>query len=105
MELSYIDNKETLKLLEPGTTGYCYIASMVVAPGWRRQGAACTLLAAAEVAVEAMDERCALLQVYQDNAPAVKLYQRQGYEIIGGQQKGLLGGLGQRPRYTMRKQW
>ena len=107
MEVSYIANADTLRLLEPGTAGYCYVASMVVAPAWRRRGAARALLAAAEAAVEAWDERQAVLHVYQDNAPAVALYESQGYEILSGHRSGggLLGGLGARPRFTMRKRW
>lgn len=106
VEVSFIANADTLRLLEPGTQGYCYVASMVVAPGWRRRGAARALLAAAEAAVAAWDERQAVLQVYQDNAPAVQLYESQGYEVIGGKQGGKMGLLGGgRPRYTMRKRW
>lgn len=44
----------------------------VVAPTWRRRGAAAALLAAAEAAVELWDERQALLHVYQDNVAAVQ---------------------------------
>ena len=29
MEVSYVGQKDILCLLEPGTEGYCYIASMV----------------------------------------------------------------------------
>lgn len=29
VEVSYVGQKDILRLLEPGTEGYCYIASMV----------------------------------------------------------------------------
>ncbi|KAI7836825.1 hypothetical protein COHA_009326 [Chlorella ohadii] len=104
VEVSYVGQKDILCLLEPGTEGYCYIASMVVAPTWRRRGAAAALLAAAEAAVELWDERQAVLHVYQDNIAAVQLYQKQGYEVIL-QEKGGLAAMGRRPRFLMRKRW
>lgn len=49
----------------------------VVAPTWRRRGAAGALLAAAEAAVGKWDERQALLHVYQDNEAAVQASSRE----------------------------
>lgn len=60
----------------------CPRAAQVVAPTWRRRGAAAALLAAAEAAVELWDERQAVLHVYQDNIAAVQ-----------ASQAGLLAGL------------
>lgn len=128
----------------------------MVAPAWRRRGAAAALLAAAEAAVELWDERQALLHVYQDNIAAVQashcgwcasgerlarvlptfagrrtlpclflliaqwtntplplpptphaplqLYQKQGYEVVLQEKKGLAA-MGRRPRFLMRKRW
>jgi ribosomal protein S18 acetylase RimI-like enzyme len=104
IEISYIAAKETLKLLEPGTDAFCYIASMVVAPAWRRRGGAAALLAAAEAAAAAWEERQTLLHVHQDNLPAIQLYERFGYEVIH-QTNNTFAGLGPKPRYLMRKRW
>lgn len=104
VEVSYIATRETLARLEPGTEGFCYVASMVVAPAWRRRGAAQALLAAAELAAGAWEERQTLLYVYQDNEPAVQLYRAAGYELLHSERRRL-GGLGARPRHLMRKRW
>ncbi|KAL4422467.1 hypothetical protein ABPG75_008664 [Micractinium tetrahymenae] len=104
VEVSYIATKDTLARLEPGTEGFCYVASMVVAPAWRRRGAAQALLAAAELAAGAWEERQTLLYVYQDNEPAVGLYRSAGYQVLHSE-KRLFGGLGARPRHLMRKRW
>lgn len=104
VEVSYIATKEVLARLEPGTQGFCYVASMVVAPAWRRRGAAQALLAGAELAAGAWEERQTLLYVYQDNAPAVQLYRAAGYHALHSE-KRLFGGLGGRPRHLMRKRW
>lgn len=104
VEVSYITTRETLARLEPGTEGFCYVASMVVAPAWRRRGAAQALLAAAELAAGAWEERQTLLYVYQDNEPAIGLYRAAGYEVLHSE-KRRFGGLGARPRHLMRKRW
>ncbi|KAL4436076.1 hypothetical protein ABPG77_005524 [Micractinium sp. CCAP 211/92] len=104
VEVSYIATRETLARLEPGTEGFCYVASMVVAPAWRRRGAAQALLAAAELAAGAWEERQTLLYVYQDNEPAIGLYRAAGYEVLHSE-KRRFGGLGARPRHLMRKRW
>ena len=148
VEISYVNNKETLALLPPGTqgksdvtpqphtstashlltlpspqltrppsathatliccvcchpsppAGYCYVASMVVAPAWRRRGGAQALLRAAELAAEAWDEQQAVLHVYQDNDPAVQAYKAAGYEVLHSLNK-----LFARPRHVMIKRW
>ncbi|PSC74043.1 GNAT family N-acetyltransferase [Micractinium conductrix] len=100
VEISYVNNKETLALLPPGTQGYCYVASMVVAPAWRRRGGAQALLRAAELAAEAWDEQQAVLHVYQDNDPAVQAYKAAGYEVLHSLNK-----LFARPRHVMIKRW
>jgi ribosomal protein S18 acetylase RimI-like enzyme len=104
VEVSFIAHPEALKFLEPGTEGYCYVASMVVAPSWRRRGAAAALLAAAEAAAAAWDERQALLHVYQDNEAALQLYRRGGYELLHADNKAWAY-VGARPRYLMCKRW
>ena len=102
VELSYISEPQILQHLEPGTEAFCYIASMMVAPDLQRRGGAVALLAAAERAAAAWDETQALLQVYQDNAGAVQLYRRQGYEVVHAQKPALWVS---RPRFLMRKRW
>jgi ribosomal protein S18 acetylase RimI-like enzyme len=100
VEVSYIGERETLSLLEPGTEGFCYVASMVVAPSWRRRGAAAALLAAAEEAAAAWDERQLLLHVYPENESALALYGQAGFEVLRQQSKPFA-----KTRVLMRKGW
>lgn len=103
VEVSYIDEKEVLASLEPGTPGVVYVASMAVAPSARRQGAAKALLdGAVEVTKEWREEK-AVLHVYQDNEPAVRLYSDAGFETIF-QDSPLWAKVGVRPRFLMRKE-
>ena len=44
-----------------------------------------------------------MLHVYQDNLPAVKLYEGRWYSVIH-QDSPLWGRVGARPRYLMQKQ-
>lgn len=104
VEVSYIDVKEILKSLEPGTEGFVYIASMAVDTEYRRRGVASALLKGAENVAKRWDEKQALLHVYQDNVPAVELYKNREYEIIY-QDAPWLAKLAVRPRYLMRKKW
>ena len=72
VEVSYIDEKEVLQSLEPGTPGVVYLASMTVDPRYRNKGVAKLLLKAAfEVTKEWNEEQC-VLHVYQDNSAAVE---------------------------------
>ena len=102
VEVSYIDEKEVLSSLEPGTPGVAYIQTMAVEPSLRRQGVATVLLAAAEKVVQEWREQLAVLHVYQDNTPAIKLYEKRGFETIF-QDAPWLAKLAVRPRYLLRK--
>ena len=104
VEVSYLDEKEVLQSLEPGTQGFIYVASMAVDPAQRRRGAATALLAAAEAVALAWDEGQATLHVYQDNASAIELYERRGFEIIY-KDAPWLARLAVRPRFLMRKRF
>ena len=102
VEISYIDEKEVLSSLEPGRTGVTYIQSMAVDLSTRRRGAASALLLAAEQVAMEWSEKLAVLHVFQDNTSAVKLYKKQGFEIIF-QDAPWLAKLAVRPRFLMRK--
>jgi ribosomal protein S18 acetylase RimI-like enzyme len=102
VEVSYIDEKEVLSSLEPGRTGVTYIQSMAVDLSRRRQGAAVAMLMAAEQVAMEWSQQLAVLHVYQDNDSAVKLYKKQGFEIIF-QDAPWLAKLAVRPRFLMRK--
>ena len=102
VEVSYIDEKEVLSSLEPGTQGVVYVASMAVAPSARRQGAAKALLEGAVGVAKEWGETQAVLHVYQDNQPAVALYAKEGFSTIF-QDSPLWAKVGVRPRFLMRK--
>jgi ribosomal protein S18 acetylase RimI-like enzyme len=57
--------------------------SLVVAPGWRGRGVASALLAEAERSARERGCITMRLEVRADNAAAVALYQRQGYDVVG----------------------
>ena len=82
VEVSFIDEKEVLQSLEPGTEGVAYVASMAVAPSARRQGAAKALLEGATSVCREWGEAQAVLHVYQDNEAAVRLYSQDGWVTI-----------------------
>ena len=101
--MSYIDEKEVLRSLQPDVPGVVYIASMTVDPSCRRQGIAKTLLSAAiEVAREWQEDQC-VLHVYQDNKPAIELYESQGFSTIF-MDAPWLAKLAVRPRFLMRRE-
>jgi ribosomal protein S18 acetylase RimI-like enzyme len=102
VEVSYINEKEVLSSLEPGRTGVTYIQSMAVDVKRRRQGVAAAMLTAAEQVAIEWSQQLAVLHVYQDNESAVKLYKKQGFEIIF-QDAPWLAKLAVRPRFLMRK--
>ena len=102
VEVSYIDEKEVLGSLEPGTAGVVYIASMAVAPSARRQGAAKALLEGALLVTKEWGEKQAVLHVYQDNPPAVALYENEGFQTVF-QDSPLWAKVGVRPRFLMRR--
>ena len=102
VEVSYIDEKEVLQSLEPGTPGVVYLASMTVDPGFRNKGVAKLLLKAAfEVTKEWNEEQC-VLHVYQDNAAAVELYKGAGFLTIF-QDAAWLAKVAVRPRFLMKR--
>lgn len=102
VDVSYLDEKEVLNILGPGTDGFVYIASMTVHALWRRRGVALALLEAAKLVAREWNEGAAYLHVYQDNAAAIDLYKKHGFEIIF-QDPSWLTMVGVRPRYLMRK--
>ena len=102
VEVSYIDEKEVLQSLEPGTQGVVYIASMTVSSDVRRQGAAKALLEAAEEVTKEWNEDKCVLHVYQDNSAAIALYEKQGFETIFGD-AAWLAKVAVRPRFLMKK--
>lgn len=102
VEVSYIDEKEVLQSLEPGTQGVVYIASMTVSSDVRRQGAAKALLEAAVEVTREWNENTCVLHVYQDNIAAIELYKKQGFGIIFADAAWLMK-LAVRPRFLMRK--
>ena len=102
IEVSYIDEKEVLSSLDPGTTGVAYIQSMAVDPALRRQGIASTMLSAAERVAREWAEQLAVLHVYQDNTKAIELYKKAGFAVIF-QDAPWLAKLAVRPRFLMRK--
>jgi len=104
VEVSYINEKEVLSSLEPGRTGVTYIQSMAVDLSRRRQGAAVAMLMAAEQVAIEWSQQLAVLHVYQDNESAVKLYRKQGFDIIF-QDAPWLAKLAVRPRFLMRKKF
>eukprot|EP00890_Picochlorum_soloecismus_P006723 jgi/Picsp_1/876/NSC_04364-R1_gcn5-related n-acetyltransferase family-like protein len=102
VEVSYIDEKEVLQSLEPGTPGVVYLASMTVDPGCRNKGVAKLLLKAAfEVTKEWNEEQC-VLHVYQDNSAAVELYKGAGFLTIF-QDAAWLAKVAVRPRLLMKR--
>ena len=60
-----------------------YVATLDVAPAWRRQGLAARLLAAAESALIAAGVRMLSLHVHAGNAGAVAFYEYEGFERLG----------------------
>jgi ribosomal protein S18 acetylase RimI-like enzyme len=56
--------------------------TMAVARDYRRQGIGSALLAAAQRLVETCREDGLLLTVYKNNEPAIRLYERFGFEMI-----------------------
>jgi ribosomal protein S18 acetylase RimI-like enzyme len=102
VEVSYINEKEVLRSLEPSIPGVVYIASMAIAPSMRRRGAATALLEGAVEVTKAWNEKLCVLHVYQDNKAAINLYKRAGFEIIFGD-ASWLAKVGVRPRFLMKK--
>ncbi|WPT10777.1 hypothetical protein PSENEW3n2_00001949 [Picochlorum sp. SENEW3] len=102
VEVSYIDEKEVLSSLDPGTPGVVYIASMTVSEQVRRKGAAKALLEGAIAVTKAWNEDICVLHVYQDNAPAIHLYHACGFETIFAD-AAWWARVAVRPRFLMKK--
>jgi ribosomal protein S18 acetylase RimI-like enzyme len=77
---------------------------MAVDTACRRQGVASAMLLAAERVAARWGEAQTLLHVYQDNAPAIAVYEAAGYDVIF-QDAPWLAKLAVRPRFLMRKQF
>src|ERR671916_1033091 len=68
-----------------------YIERLVVSPGFRRQGMARRLLAAAEDLARENGKRTVGLHVSGNNLPALRLYEDEGYEEVSRQHSFLTG--------------
>lgn len=68
-----------------------YIERLVVSPGFRRQGMAKSLLAAAEELARETDKRTLGLHVSGNNLSAMKLYEEEGFEEVSRQRSLLTG--------------
>jgi len=77
---------------EDGVIGYVgmlyvldegYISNVAVHPSFRRQGAADALLDALETRARALKLSFLTLEVREHNAPAVALYEKHGYRVVG----------------------
>ncbi|AHY46390.1 Acetyltransferase (GNAT) family [Rubrobacter radiotolerans] len=62
-----------------------YVERLVVAPGFRNQGMARSLLAAAEDLARQKEKRTVGLHVSGNNIPALKLYEDEGYVEVSRQ--------------------
>ena len=60
-----------------------YISNVAVRPDCRRQGVAEALLTALEARARALLLRFVTLEVRESNAPAVALYEKCGYRVVG----------------------
>ena len=68
-----------------------YIERLVVSPGFRRQGMARRLLAAAEDLARENGKRSVGLHVSGNNLPALRLYEDEGYEEVSRQHSFITG--------------
>ena len=60
-----------------------YISNVAVAPEYRRQGVADGLLDALEARARALRLSFLTLEVRAGNAPAIALYQKHGFSVVG----------------------
>lgn len=60
-----------------------WVTDLVVAPPWRRQGAASALLDSAQVWGKARGHRRLFLEMQSKNHPAITFAQKRGYEFCG----------------------
>jgi len=62
--------------------GFAGLSNVVVAPEYRRQGAAAQLLRALAAWANGEGARTLWLQVLEDNAPALALYRKAGFDVF-----------------------
>ncbi len=62
--------------------GFAGLSNVVVAPAFRRQGAAAQLLRALSSWAAGEGARTLWLQVLEDNAPALALYRKAGFDVL-----------------------
>jgi len=62
--------------------GHAGLSNVVVAPAFRRQGAAAQLLRSLVAWADAEGARTLWLQVLEDNAPAIALYRKAGFDVL-----------------------
>mgnify|MGYP001772919012 FL=1 len=70
-----------LGYLEPGGVGH--VASLAVRPAYRRRGVGTALLRALEGELAREGARAFRLEVAASNREARRLYEREGYEVVG----------------------
>jgi ribosomal protein S18 acetylase RimI-like enzyme len=98
VEVGVQDEEDVLQHLQrsqlPSNGTYAYITSMAVAPHLRRCGVGRALLQAAEQQAANWEQELVALHVYENNAPAFKLYERHGLRCCAKDPswKGMLGG-------------
>jgi ribosomal protein S18 acetylase RimI-like enzyme len=98
VEVGVQDEADVLQHLQrsqlPSNGTYAYITSMAVAPHLRRCGVGRALLQAAEQQAANWEQELVALHVYENNAPAIRLYERHGMRCYAQDPawKAMLGG-------------
>ncbi len=69
--------------LTEGPGSVAWITDLVVAPRWRRQGVASSLLGSAHEWAQGRGHRRIFLEMQSKNQPAIKLAQKHAYEFCG----------------------
>eukprot|EP01024_Parvocaulis_polyphysoides_P012664 TRINITY_DN14645_c0_g1_i1.p2 TRINITY_DN14645_c0_g1~~TRINITY_DN14645_c0_g1_i1.p2 ORF type:complete len:224 (+),score=25.15 TRINITY_DN14645_c0_g1_i1:63-674(+) len=107
IELDIRNDRELLLQLNSldslfGSTKFAYVCSMAVKPGMRRKGVARSLLSAVEQLAGQWGHEVLVLQVFEDNVSAIKLYTSSGYQLLD-KEKGLISWLRGRQKLSMYK--
>ena len=68
---------------EEDTAAVAWVTDLIVAPEWRRQGAASELLMAAQTWALKRGIRRLILEMQSKNQPCIRLAQKFGYEFCG----------------------